>query len=86
VLACPEIDAGVAVDLRRQRERLDPFALASTIEQRLERIFTLATTHPTASSPSAAAVPRPVRKRFSIKPSPHLAAKVSRPVTSATAR
>jgi hypothetical protein len=86
VLACPEIDAGVAADLRRQRDRLDPFALASTIEQRLKRIFTLATTHPTASSPSAAAVPRPVRKRFSIKPSPHLAAKVSRPVTSATAR
>jgi len=86
VLACPELRSEVAAQLQRLRERLDPFALARTIEQQLERIYALATSRPSAPSPSAAPVPRPVRKRFSIKPSPHLAARASRPVTSETAR
>ena len=89
VLACPELRSEVAAQLQRQRERLDPFALARTIEQQLERIYALATSRPSAPptpADSAAPVPRRVRKRFSIKPSPHLAARASRPVTSETAR
>jgi hypothetical protein len=89
VLACPEIRPEVAAQLQRLRERLDPFALARTIEQQLERIYALATSRPSAPptpAASAAPVPRRVRQRFSIKPSPHLAARASRPVTSETAR
>ena len=86
VLACPELRPEVAAQLQRQRDRLDPFVLARTIEQQLERIYALATSRPSAPSTPAAPVPRPVRKRFSIKPSPHLARRASRPVTSETAR
>jgi hypothetical protein len=86
VLACPEIRPAVATELQRLRDRLDPFALARTIEQQLARIYALATMRPSAPSIPAASVPRRVRKRFSIKPSPHLAARGSRPVTSETAR
>jgi hypothetical protein len=86
VLACPELRPEVAAQLQRQRDRLDPFALARTIEERLARIFALATSHPSALPTPAAPVARRVRKRFSIKPSPHLAARASRPVTSERAR
>ena len=86
VLACPELRPDVAADLQRQRDRLDPFALARTIEQHLERIYALATTRPSASPTSAAPVTRRVRHRLSIKPSPHLASRSSRSVTSETAR
>jgi hypothetical protein len=86
VLACPELRPEAAAELQRLRERLDPFALARTIEQQLERIYALATMRPSSPSTPAAPVPRRVRKRFSIKPSPHLAARASRPVTSETAR
>lgn len=88
VLACPEIAPQVAAQLRRQRDRLDPFALARAIEQQLERIYALANPRhsaPAAPGPAPAPVRRPVRKRLSIKPSLHLAAS-SRPVTSETAR
>jgi hypothetical protein len=86
VLACPEIRPEVAAHLQQQREGLDPFALARAIEQQLERIYALA--NPRHSAPAAPATPagpvrRTVRKRLSIKPSPHLA---SRSVTSETAR
>jgi hypothetical protein len=92
VLACPEVDPEVAAQLRRQRDGLDPFALAHAIEQQLERIYALA--NPRHSAPAAPAgalaapapVRRPVRKRLSIKPSPHLASPSSRPVTSEMAR
>jgi integrase-like protein len=83
VLACPELRPAAAAELQRLRGRLDPFVLAGTIEQQLERIYALATTRPCPPPTPAAPVPRRVRKRFSIKPSPHLA---SRPVTSETAR
>jgi phage portal protein BeeE len=89
VLACSELRPEVTAQLQRLRDRLDPFALAHTIEQQLERIYALATSRPSAPptpAASAATVPRRVRKRFSIKPSPHLAARPSRPVTSETAR
>jgi hypothetical protein len=86
VLACPELRPAVAAQLQRQRDRLDPFVLARTIEQQLERIYALAQArHPTPPAP-AAPVSRRVRHRFSIKPSSHLAARSSRPVTSETAR
>ncbi len=86
VLACPELRPEAAAELQRLRERLDPFALARTIAQQLERIYALATTRPSTPPTPAAPGPRRVRKRFSIKPSPHLAARASRPVTSETAR
>jgi hypothetical protein len=75
-----------AAELQRLRARLDPFALARTIEQQLERIYALATSRPSAPPSPAAPVRRRVGKRFSINPSPHLAVRAARPVTSATAR
>jgi len=86
VLACPELRPAVATQLQRLWDRLDPFTLARTIEQQLERIYALATLRPSAPPTPAPSVPRRVRKRLSIKPSPHLAARSSRPVTSETAR
>ena len=88
VLACPDLRPEAVGPLQRLRERLDPFALAHTIAQQLERIYALATpSRPSAPpAPAAVSVPRRVHKRFSIKPSPHLAARASRPVTSKTAR
>ena len=90
VLACPEIDARVAGELRRQRDRLDPFALARAIDQQLERLYALANLRhspaPSTAVAPAGSVPRCVRKRLSINPSPHFVARGSRPVTSETAR
>jgi hypothetical protein len=92
VLACPEIRPAVAAQLRRQRDGLDPFALAQAIDQQLDRIYALATPRHSAPAIAAgataapAAVPRPVRTRLSIRPSPHLTSPSSRPVTSKTAR
>ncbi len=86
VLACPALRPEVAAQLQRQRDRLDPFTLARTIEQQLERIYALATTRHSAPPTPAAPAPRRVRKRFSINPSPHLAARSARSVTSETAR
>jgi hypothetical protein len=89
VLACADLRPDVAAALQRQRDRLDPFALARSIDHHLERIYALANSRhsalPTPTSP-AVPVPRIVRKRLSIKPSPHLAARPSRSVTSQTAR
>ena len=45
VLACREIAREVAAQLQRQRDQLDPFALAAAIDQKLERIFALANPH-----------------------------------------
>ena len=89
VLACADLRPEIVAALQRQRARLDPFTRARTIAQHLERIYALANPRhsplPTSTSP-AASVPRVVRKRLSIKPNPHLAARPSRPVTSKTAR
>ena len=92
VLACAEISEAVAAQLRRQRARLDPFALARSIEQQLERIYALANPHhsPAPAPPDAPPTPAPpvrrrVRKRLSIHPSPTLG-RPARPVTSKTAR
>ena len=92
VLACAEIPEDVAAQLRRQRARLDPFALARAIEHQLERIYALANPRhspapapPDAPPTPAAPVSRRVRKRLSIHPNPSLG-RPSRPVTSKTAR
>ena len=65
-----------------------PFAPARAIEQQHERIYALANPHHSAPVAPGAPAPgrRPVRKRLSIKPSPHGASRPSRPVTSETAR
>ena len=86
VLACPELRPEVAAQLRRQRDGLDPFALADAITRQLDHIYALANhRHTPAGSP--APVPRPARRRFSIKPNPSLSPSPSpRPVTSRTAR
>ena len=47
VLACPEADPLKAAQLQALRERLDPFALSQTIDQKLERLFALAHPRPT---------------------------------------
>jgi hypothetical protein len=85
VLACAETPPDVAARLQRQRDRLDPFALAQAIEQRLARIYALANPrHRPGALPTP--VPRPVRHRLSIKPSPHFTPSAPRSVTSETAR
>jgi hypothetical protein len=88
VLACPEITPQVAAELQRQRDRLDPFALAAAIDTKLEHIYALANPHhrPPASSdpPAPVAVRRRVRPRLSIKPAAHGAA--LRPTSSVTSR
>ncbi len=88
VLACPEITPQVAAELQRQRDRLDPFALAAAIDTKLERIYALANPHhrPPASAepPAPVAVRRRVRPRLSIKPAAQSAA--SRPTSSVTSR
>lgn len=60
VAACPEADPAKVTALLRQRERLDPFALAATIDRHLDRIGQLATRR----SPHA-------RKLSTLPPDPH---------------
>jgi hypothetical protein len=42
LFACPQADPAKLQELKRLRETTDPFALAKTIEQKLERIYQLA--------------------------------------------
>ena len=88
VVACAEIRPEVVAELQQQCARLDPFALAHTIDQHLERIYALANPRHGTLTTSArpAPVPRTMRKRLSINPSPHLVTRPSPPVTSKTAR
>jgi hypothetical protein len=90
VLTCPEVEAPVAEGLRRQRARLDPFALARVIDQQLEQIYALANSRhsPPAvtEGPAATAPSRPVRKRLSIKPAARGNFRPSPSVTSQVAR
>jgi hypothetical protein len=89
-LASPAVDPTRGAALRQLRERLDPFVLARTIEQRLERIYTLANprhTPPTASTPAPTlTVPRRAGKRLSINPPPTGRWSPKRPVTTRMAR
>jgi hypothetical protein len=85
VLACAETPPAIAAHLQQQRDRLDPFALARAIAQRLERIYVLANPrHRPGALPTP--VSRPIRHRLSIKPSPHLTPTPPRSVTSEMAR
>ena len=91
VLACPETTPERVAELQRQRDRLDPFALAAAIDQKLERIFALANPHhrPQASTAPPASVPvrRRVRPRLSLPPNaPAASRRPPSPVTSQTAR
>jgi hypothetical protein len=58
VQACPEADAAAVARLVALRDRLDPFALAASIDGKIERLVTLATP-PTRSA--AGDSPRPVQ-------------------------
>jgi hypothetical protein len=90
VLAAGVLDAARAAALGRQRDRLDPFALARAIEQKLDGIYALANPHHrpsvTAScDPTLASRPR-LRKRLSIHPDPRGSWYPNRSVTSPRAR
>ncbi|MBI3002937.1 MAG: DDE-type integrase/transposase/recombinase [candidate division NC10 bacterium] len=62
VLASPERDPGKVAHLQALRERLDPFALAQAIDQKLERLYALAhprpRPQPQARPPALSAVER----------------------------
>ena len=71
VAASPQADPAAVAQLTALRARLDPFALAQTIERKLEHIFALAchparqpapaprTASPAAPAPTTPSVPRP---------------------------
>jgi hypothetical protein len=90
VLASADLAPARAAELRRQRDRLDPFALAQAIERKLERIYALA--HPRPTSPSRSpseptlTVRRRVTRRLSINPSPQGSWYPAPSVTSPRAR
>jgi hypothetical protein len=88
LLACPDLRPEVAAALQRQRDRLDPFALARAIDQQLERIYALANPRHSILTAPAQPVPlrRPAHQRPRLAPRPRRAATPSRPVTSQTAR
>ena len=62
VLASPERDPGKVAHLQALRERLDPFALAEAIDEKLERLYALAhprpRPQPQARPPALSAVER----------------------------
>jgi hypothetical protein len=73
--ACPEADPKTVAALLALRDRLDPFALAQTIDRKLERVFELGSpgqpqpASPSSQSPSAPTppltrLPRPRRGGF----------------------
>jgi len=82
VLACPELRPEVAAQLQRLRGRLDPFALAHTIEQHLERIYALA--NPRHQPAPAAAPPTTIPRRVRNRPSFTLTRRPGRPPRSVT--
>jgi hypothetical protein len=51
VAACPDANADAVAQLTRLRDRLDPFALAETIDRKLEGIYALAAPRHRAQSP-----------------------------------
>jgi integrase-like protein len=88
VLACPEISPDLAARLQRHRARLDPFALAHTIDHQLERIYTLANPRHSLGTAPASPVPlrRPAHQRPRLAARPRRPSSAARPVTSHTAR
>ncbi len=87
VLACADLRPEVAMQLRRQRARLDPFALARTIEQQFERIYALANPRhqPAPATAVPTTIPRRVRNRPRFTPLSR-AGRLPRSVTSEMAR
>ncbi len=87
VLACADLRPEVAMQLRRQRARLDPFALARTIEQQFERIYALANPRhqPAPATAVPTTIPRRVRNRPRFTPLSH-PGRPPRSVTSEMAR
>jgi hypothetical protein len=91
VLADPDLAPALAAQLRAQRARLDPFALAQAIDKKLDRIYRLANPRhsPAATTPTPPPPParRSVHKRLSINPNAQARSwRPSSPVTSPTAR
>jgi hypothetical protein len=92
VRACPDADPRRVAELVAFRARLDPFALAQTIDRKLEAIFALSTgrhTSPAAAAPAAVpAKRRGVGRRFEIHRRPPFTRRPtsSTPVTSSVAR
>jgi hypothetical protein len=84
VLACPEIDARVAGELRRHRDGLDPFVLARAIDQQLERIYALANLRHSPPASTTAPAPVPVVRR--VRPRLSASRRASASVTSQVAR
>ena len=82
VLACPEIPAAVAAQLRRHRASLDPFALGRAIDQQLERIYALA--NPRHQPAPAAAPPPAIPRRVRNRPRFTLTRRPERPPRSVT--
>jgi hypothetical protein len=70
VQACPEADPQAVAALVRLRDRLDPFALARTIDQKIERLVALATPARAAGVPTPTAASSPVIVPVSPKPRP----------------
>lgn len=97
VRVCPEADPAAVAQLTALRTRLDPFALAQSIERQLEQIYALATPRPRLpEGPGAATAPAPAtltRKRGCALPPLRFGKGTRRPslplppsVTSVTAR
>jgi len=75
VLACADVDRATVAHLVTLRERLDPFALAATIERQLEAIYALANHRQSPAlaangAPDRAAAPPspPARRRGALPP------------------
>jgi hypothetical protein len=60
VQACPEADLSAVAALVRLRDQLDPFALAQTIDHKIERLVALATPARVASVPTPTAASSPL--------------------------
>jgi hypothetical protein len=76
VLTCPEVCPDIAAQLQRQRDGFDPFVLARTIEQKLERIYALANPrHRSLTEPTT-----PVPVRGIVRQRPRLAPRPSTPL------
>src|SRR5262245_47557508 len=60
VQACPEADPRAVAALVRQRDRLDPFALAEAMDRKIERLVALATPVRTAGVPTPTAASSPL--------------------------
>ncbi|MGH7410415.1 MAG: integrase [Candidatus Methylomirabilis sp.] len=65
VLACKQADPAKLADLKRLRERLDPFELSRAIDRQLERIYAMRCAHVTTPTLAAPTVPpHPWRRSY----------------------